>query len=739
MRPRVVRVFFAASALALHAAINCARGQTTLPEITVTPPKEKPKATPTPQQKAKTATPAKTTAPPPVAAAAGPPPETQIVSQTKSFNSARENILPKIGVSSYEMSHQDIEALPQGSNAPLDKVLLQAPGVSQDSAASGNLHVRNEHANLQYRINGIIIPEGVSGFGQLLDTSFVGNVTLVTGALPAQYGLRTSGLVDIQTRSGAFDGGGTVSIYGGNRSTVTPSIEYGGTSGQTEYFLTGRGFFSDLGLENPMPAINAIHDQAQQGKAFGYASRLLDDSTRLTSIAGVSIQKFQIPNNPGQTPQFTAFGISDFDSAALNENQLERNFYSVVALQKKLTDADLQIAYFSRYSTIHFTPDPIGDIVFNGVASNVFRESFLNGIQADAAYRLDPAHTLRSGLYVSGEATQVTTSDLFSIGMPIGSPLTVVDTTSKLGWLLGLYIQDEWKITDKLTLNLGVRFDQMYQFVDANQLSPRASLVYKPNAGTTLHFGYARYFTPPLQVVATPVNVALFTGTPQQPAVPQESPVLPERSHYFDVGVTQTVLRGLEVGVDAYYKIATDLLDDGQFGQAYVLSGFNYARAYNEGIELKVKYQEGNLKAYSNLAWAVQKATDVVSNQFLFDPDELAYIGSHFIYTDHAQTWTGSAGFSYTWDATKLSADMIYGSGLRSGFANTDHLPFYTQVNFGVSHDFQWSDAKPTTLRFDVINAFDTIREIRDGSGIGVFAPQFGPRRAYYLGLAQKF
>jgi outer membrane receptor protein involved in Fe transport len=314
-----------------------------------------------------------------------------------------------------------------------------------------------------------------------------------------------------------------------------------------------------------------------------------------------------------------------------------------------------------------------------------------------------------------------------------------VDSTSKLGWQLGFYIQDEWKLTDKLTLNLGMRFDQMYQFVDANQFSPRASLVFKPIDGTTLHFGYARYFTPPSQVIATPVNLALFTGTPQQPAVSQESPVLPERSHYFDVGVTQKVLRGLEVGVDAYYKIATDLLDDGQFGQAYVLSGFNYARGYNEGVELKVKYQDANFKAYSNLAWAVQKATDVVSNQFLFDPVELAYIATHYIYTDHAQTWTGSAGLSYLWNGTRFSADMIYGSGLRSGFANADHLPFYTQVNLAVSHEFQWSDAKPTTLRFDVINVFDTIHEIRDGSGIGVFAPQFAPRRAFYVGVAQKF
>jgi outer membrane receptor protein involved in Fe transport len=576
-----------------------------------------------------------------------------------------------------------------------------------------------------------------------LDTSFAGSVALITGALPAQYGLRQTGLVDIQTRSGAFDGGGTISMYGGSRGTMTPSIEYGGTSGQTQYFVTGRGFFTDLGLENPTSAPNAIHDESQQGKAFAYTSTLLDETTRVVSITGISVQKYQIPNNPGQIPQFTAFGVSDFNSADLNERQLEQNFYSVLALQKKLEDGDLQVAYFSRYSTIHFRPDVIGDLVFNGVASDVYRSSFVNGIQTDASYRLDPAHTLRGGFFVSGESTQVTTRDtvlpLDAMGNPIDAPFGVVDSTSKLGWLLGFYVQDAWKITNKLTLNLGVRFDQMYQFVDANQLSPRASLTYKPIDGTTLHIGYARYFTPPPQVVATPVNLALVSNTTAAPTVTQESPVLPERSHYFDAGITQKVLPGLEVGVDTYYKIATDLLDDGQFGQAYVLSGFNYAHAYNEGVELTTKYQAGNFKAYSNVAWGVQKATDIVSNQFLFSPDDLAYIANHYIYTDHAQTWTGSAGMSYLWNGTRFTTDMIYGSGLRSGFANLDHLPFYTQVNAGVSHEFQFGDAKPTTLRFDIINIFNSVYEIRSGTGIGVFAPQFGPRRAYYMGISQKF
>ena len=225
------------------------------------------------------------------------------------------------------------------------------------------------------------------------------------------------------------------------------------------------------------------------------------------------------------------------------------------------------------------------------------------------------------------------------------------------------------------------------------------------------------------------------------PAVTLNDPVLPERAHIFDAGVVQKIwaIPGLEVGLDGYVKLARDLLDDGQFGQAYVLDGFNYAKANNIGLELKASYTNGNLKLYGNLAWARQIGTNIVSNQFLFDPDELAYIATHYIFTDHSQFLTASAGASYQWHDTKFTASMIYGSGLRSGFANTEHVPSYTQVNVGVSHDFYLvAPNKPTTVRFDIVNLFDKIYEIRDGSGLGVFAPQFGPRRGFFVGISQK-
>jgi outer membrane receptor protein involved in Fe transport len=682
-----------------------------------------------------------------------------VAGKNEKFDEARRNILAPLGAGTYQLNQQAIEALPQGTNNTLDKVLLQAPGVSQDSAASGELHVRNEHGNIQYRINGIQLPDGVGGFGQILDTGIVGRLSLIAGALPAQYGLRTAGVVDIQTKADAFNNSGSVSLYGGSHGTITPSFEYGGTVGQTQYFVSGRYLQNNLGIENPTPANEAIHDHTSQEKGFLYLSTVLDPTSRLTFISGFSNAAYQIPNNPGQPANFTAFGLNTFDSSQLNERQYELSQFNVVAYQKSMGDIDYQISYFNRYSQLHFRPDLVGDTLINGLATDVYRQSAINGIQEDTAYRIGYAHTLRFGFSVSAERSLVTSiSTVLPIdpttgnqtdpvtGAPFGPPFTVFDSSSKTGWLIGTYVQDEWKITNQLTLNAGLRFDQMYQYVNANQFSPRASLSWMPFDGTTFHAGYARNFTPPPQVIAAPVNLALVTpptapANTQTPSVPINDPVLPERSHIFDVGVVQKIhaVPGLEIGADVYYKIARDLLDDGQFGQAYVLSGFNYDKANNLGLELKSTYTNGNLRIYGNLAWARQLGTDIVSNQFLFDPERLAFIASHYIYTDHSQVLTGSAGASYLWDGTRFSASMIYGSGLRSGFANTDHVPSYTQVNMGVSHDFNIVAAnKPTTLRFDVVNVFDKIYEIRDGSGIGVFAPQFGPRRGFFAGITQK-
>lgn len=668
-------------------------------------------------------------------------PSKAVLVETQVLDAARANIFTPAAANSYEIDEAAIDNLPQAQNTPLEKVLLQAPGVSQDSAASGDFHVRNEHANVQFRIDGILLPDGVSGFGQVIETSFISSMTLLDGALPAEYGLHTAGIVDIQTRSGTYQPGGSMSVYGGSHATLTPTFDEGGTIGKTQFYVSTRLLTDNVGIENPTSDYNAIHDTTAQGKFFGYVSTILDDGTRFSIISGTSVSDFQIPNSPGQQTAFTVNGNSTFNSAFLNENQVERTFYNVAAWQKSFGDIDAQIAFFSRYSTLHFVPDPVGDLLFNGIASNVQRNSLLNGFQGDAAYKLG-RNTLRFGFEVSGESTDAINDDSVLPASGSGTPFNVNDSSSKLGWLGSIYAQDEWRITNQLTLNAGLRFDQMAAYVTTNQLSPRISLTYTPFASTAFHAGFARYFTPPEQVLSAPTNLAAFANTSAAASVNEASPVRPERSDYFDAGVTQKLLPGLSAGVDAYYKRATNLLDDGQFGQALVLTAFNYAKAYNTGVEFKADYQIGDLSAYANFAWARQRATQVSSNQFLFGSDEIAFIANNYIYTDHAQTLTGSAGVSYLWQATKFSADLIYGSGLRDGFANTGTVAPYTQVNVGVSHEFQLpgnSGLGPLEARFDIVNLFDNIYEIRDGSGIGVFAPQFGPRRGFFGGITQKF
>ena len=197
---------------------------------------------------------------------------------------------------------------------------------------------------------------------------------------------------------------------------------------------------------------------------------------------------------------------------------------------------------------------------------------YSNGVQGDASYIINPAHTLRTGFTVSGEQTAVGNQSLVEpvdpMGNPIDAPFTITDDVSKTGWLAGIYAQDEWKLTNNLMVNYGARFDQMWQYVDANQLSPRLSFTYKPFEFTTFHAGYARYFTPPVMVEAAPANIALFTGTTAAPASGGSDPVLPERSNYFDAGVDQKIPFGcaslaapncsvLDLGVDAYYKQGT--------------------------------------------------------------------------------------------------------------------------------------------------------------------------------------
>ena len=649
------------------------------------------------------------------------------------------------GSSTYKLDSKAIDNLPQGAFTPIDQVLLRTPSVAQDSY--GQVHIRGDHDDLQYQINGIILPEGVSGFGQTLDTHFAEKMDLLTGALPAQYGYRTAGIVDITTKSGKFDDGGRSSVMMGSNATMAGNQEFYGSKGNANYYFSGNYLQNDLGIESPTSAKKAIHDSSNQDKEFGYMEYGLTPQQKVSIIFGNATNHFQIPNNPNQPQNFSLNNVPNFASASLNETQLEHNTYLITALQGKTSnDLTYQFAVFSRYSSVLFNPDPAGDLIFNGIASTDYRSSFANGLQNDFSYKLNDAHTLRAGLTASYEQSDSKANSSVCPCCDAGglqtstTPFSIANNNTASAKLFGTYLQDEWKIGDKFTVNYGARFDAYSAFVNANQLSPRIGMIYDLTSTTTFHSGYARYFTPPDTELITAGTLNQFANSTGATPSTQSSPVKPERDNYFDAGISQKVGKSLTLGVDSYYKQARNLLDMGQFGQALIFAPFNYQKGWVRGIEFTSDYNHAGLSAYSNLALSKAMGKNVVSGQYNFSQDSLNYIQSKAVHLDHDQLITGSAGAAYSFDTITYSTDLIFGSGLRSGFANTQHLPFYTQVNLGMAHSFDLGvNYGLLESKLSINNLFDRVYEIRDGSGIGVFAPQYAPRRAIFLELSKSF
>ena len=670
----------------------------------------------------------------------------ETVTVTAKLNDARNGIQTQLGASTYNISGDDIENAPGGANSMLNQVVLQAPSVAQDSF--GQLHIRGEHNGVQYRLNGTALPEGISVFGQTLDPRLISSMQLITGALPAEYGLRTAGIIDIKTKSGVFEPGGQISLYGGSHGTINPSFDYGGSSGNFNYFVSGDFMRNDLGIESPDGSGTPIHDTTTQYHGFGYFEQILDSHSRVTFVAGTSNDYFQIPNRPGLSPSLglTVNGVSSYPSAKLNETQREVTHFGIASYLRSQGNLDFQLSGLVRYSSLRFSPDPLGDLLYDGIAQKAVKRDLSFGLQAEAAYALGDAHTIRGGLYIQTDrATSTTTSLVLPTnagGMPTSDvPLSIGDSGAKRGWTWSIYLQDEWTPFDELTINYGLRFDHYSAFSSGNQLSPRVNMVWKPADGTTLHAGYARYFSPPPFELVGSQSIALFASTTAAPAGTVNTTPMAERADYFDVGASQEIDDHLTLGVDSYYKISRHLIDEGQFGAPIILTPFNYAKGKQYGIEFTANYTRGGLSAYGNLAFQHALGKRIESSQFQFDPADLAYIGSHYIHLDHDQAMTASAGLAYRWDGNRVSLDMLYGSGLRKDGAtpNGAHLPGYTQINLGASHDFRAGALQGITVRFDVLNLFDNKYLIRDGSGIGVGAPQYGPRRGLFVGISKAF
>jgi outer membrane receptor protein involved in Fe transport len=651
-----------------------------------------------------------------------------------------QNGLSATGAGKYTMTQRDIGGLAAGEATPLNEVLLQMPGVALDQ--NQEIHIRGEHAGVQYQMNGIMLPLDINNdptFTQLLNAYFVKSVSLIDGVLPAQYGYRTSGVIEIATKDGCEGVGNNFTILGGQRDTINPSFQMGGCRGDLSYYLTGVYLHSNLGLSSATPAPDPIHDVTDQGQGFAYLTYAVSPTMKLSLITGMTVATNQFPNVPGQTPVYMLKDVNpaDYPSIAIDSSLDQQDYYGVLALNGVIgSNVDYQLAYSSHYNRENFNPDPTPDLIYQGVAPKIFTSDFSNSLQGDLTYRWG-SHSFQTGFYNGVYAVEGDdTSQVFPItaGVPQTTPISIIANLNKINLIYGVYLQDTWQMTKKLSVNIGSRWDRTDGFVHDSQFSPTINFVYKLRDDTTLHAGFARNFqVPNFQNISSGITALSGTTGGVGPNISLSTKLEAETDYTWDAGYSHYLTPNLVITQDSYFRIDRGYIDEGQFGFVPLDAPFNYVRGYGAGIENSISYNLNNLALRGNLFVAREEVRGVATGQYNFPPvAQLQYIDRHYIVLDHTPLIGASGGVAYRWREYQFTFDGLFSSGLRGGFANQTQLPKVWQFNLSAERRFELPQIGPVNNRIILENIFDRTNLIRPATGIGVFQAAYGPRITVY-------
>ena len=665
-------------------------------------------------------------------------PASAITVVARRLDAARENINPALGASVYALSNDTIEGRPGGETGTIGQILLQAPGVTQD--ASGQLRLRQSQGALQYRINNVILPDGLTDPSDTISARLAAKVELVTGALPAQYGLQSGGVVQITTKDGVYHDGGQAELYGGSHATIQPAFELGGSAGSLNYFASGQYQRSNASIASTDGSASPKHDATRQGEGLVYLDRVIGSQDRVSLILSASDERFEIPVPPGSSA-----------APAPAATRRDANHFAILALLHTTDRFTLQLAGFARASLAVIDTADAGDLALFGYGRRARETATSIGVQAEASYEPAEAHTLRGGVVItstldrSGSTTLAYPLD--AAGQPILASLLALPGSDRVHRRINsVFAQDEWRLASTVTLNIGGRIDHVVDDTgDLTRFSPRASAVWRPDPATTVHLGYARYVQPAPIEDGSDDAAALALTSAALPG-PHSTALRPETDDYYDLGA-QRKLGNLTLGIDAYWRQASNLLDEVQLAGSYRSVTFNYGSGRIRGIELTATYAARRLSAWANLGIGDARGRQIVSNQAFFAPAVLAYAATQAVATTGAQTVTGSGGVAWRWDGFRLAGDMLIGSGLPrtaprttpGGVPAGGRLPTYAVANLSAVWRVATFHQHPFDLRIDVINLFDARYRLRDGTGLVPSPVAFGARRGLFVGIEQGF
>jgi outer membrane receptor protein involved in Fe transport len=668
----------------------------------------------------------------------------------------------KASSETYSVSRKEIEELPRGNNVELHDVLITIPGAVYGSLKQ--VHIRQDHANLQFRIDGVPIPDTVSStFSDVISPRAWERADIILGGMEAQYGNKTAAVLDITTKSGTKPGFGSAQMFGGSNNTLNPSLEYGGTIGEKFRFYMLNSYTStDRGIEPPTLGHKTFHGDSERNQTFIRGDYQHNNSNNFSWVFLNSVAKYQIPTVPngevdpsGQMLpllQASQPGFIPVASQAIDENQKENNQYGHMVWRHDVNSSNFfSLSGYARHTRANFTTDPFNVLAYTADPAEPFsaadqdRTAYSGGVRLDHTYIPNKEHVIKAGFQIDRTET-VNKTRLYTFaddgaGNPTGNVLSLDSNNRLIGWRQEFWVQDQWSPNDHWTFNLGVRADVVQYQRHEWQISPRVGITYKADQANVFHVFYGRQFTPPnLEAISfAKLNTA---GTKAEPEDTTNNTVRAERAHYFEVGSHHSLARWATVQLTGYYKLADYLSDAGQFGTTPLLNYFAFERGWTRGIDGALKLQiMDNLTARGNVAWGQCKGYGLQSGHTLLEAAEIADINSKGgVYCDHMQTLTSSAVVAYRFlERTTLTGQMLFASGLRTaeegGKTNSSHSPSYTTYSMSLTHiiPLPWDNQK-FLLGFDVVNLLDEQYFINQGEGnIGLGVSHAGMPRSFFF------
>ena len=672
---------------------------------------------------------------------------------------------PKTTSSSSHLDREEIRALPRGDSNTVNELLATQPGFVYD--ALGNLFARGNHANIQYQIDGVPLPDSVSGlFGGFLSPKFIENMELITGGLNAEYGERLATVVNLNSRRPTESGEGEAELTYGSFQTVSPSLLYGRQFGSLSLFGGASFRRTDRALDPP--AISPIlHDRGDEERAFLRLNYDVGDRDHFSSLTNFSRNFYQIPIDPtlkpfdpaqpngGRTPDGFGNPPPPFFPADTNSTETEWDFFQLLSYRHDfINKSSIRISGSYRHTyaflfgdAIHAlgptqdacTTDETG-MTSCAMASDVRRRSDNVGFNAEYLLRIDENNVLKFGgrvtqLFGTTDFTSYTRSDSLR---GVDPSQTVAGTDRARATTGGVFAQDSVTL-GKLTINAGLRFDfQTVLFVNsperttATGIGPRIGVAYAFTENVVAHaFGGLLWMPPP--VLDTPAAARILGVIPPGQAVQYD--LRPEKDRYAEVGINARVIPQLALKLTVWGKLSTDQLDDIGIGNTNLLSPYNFRDGRAGGIEAGATAVVRRwLSAFGNVSFGTAQGRGIASAKYLFSPEDVA--NNSWQLLDHTQIWTANGGISVHDGPTQVSLLANYGSGLRTGPRNNQHVPDHVRVDVTLAHRFISVPGTPT-LAFDIINLFDAHYPYRIANGFN--ASHWAPERSAYVRLTTNF